>query len=113
MPKARGVYAGGVKLLGFMIFCPACECGHCFYTECDDKPKWTFDGNLEEPTFHPSMLVRGKRHITDEEAARIMAGEKLDIPDQCCHSFVRDGKIQFLVDCTHKLAGQTVELPQI
>jgi hypothetical protein len=29
----------------------------------------------------------------------------------CCHSFVTNGKIQFLADCTHKLAGQTVELP--
>ena len=27
-----------------------------------------------------------------------------------CHSFVTDGKIQFLGDCTHELAGQTVEL---
>ena len=28
-----------------------------------------------------------------------------------CHSFVREGRIEFLSDCTHALAGQTVELP--
>jgi len=28
-----------------------------------------------------------------------------------CHSFVTDGQIQFLGDCTHKLAGRTVPLP--
>ncbi len=30
--------------------------------------------------------------------------------DEVCHSFVTDGQIQFLGDCTHKLAGQTVPL---
>lgn len=28
-----------------------------------------------------------------------------------CHSFITDGQIQFLNDCTHPLAGQTVPLP--
>lgn len=31
--------------------------------------------------------------------------------DNVCHSFVRAGKIEFLGDCTHALAGQTVALP--
>jgi hypothetical protein len=30
-----------------------------------------------------------------------------------CHSFVTDGRIQFLSDSTHALAGQTVDLPEI
>jgi hypothetical protein len=29
-----------------------------------------------------------------------------------CHSFVTDGRIQFLNDCTHPLAGQTVDIPE-
>jgi len=29
-----------------------------------------------------------------------------------CHSFVRDGMIQFLSDSWHKLKGQTVEIPE-
>jgi hypothetical protein len=28
-----------------------------------------------------------------------------------CHSFITDGRIQFLGDCTHRLAGQTVPIP--
>jgi hypothetical protein len=32
---------------------------------------------------------------------------------QRCHSFLVDGQIQFLGDCTHALAGQTVPLPEI
>jgi hypothetical protein len=27
-----------------------------------------------------------------------------------CHLFIRDGALQFLSDCTHKLAGQTVDM---
>jgi len=37
-----------------------------------------------------------------------------DTPDgipSVCHSFVTDGRIQFLTDCTHALAGQTVDIP--
>ncbi|MNJ76318.1 hypothetical protein D3C77_735750 [compost metagenome] len=29
-----------------------------------------------------------------------------------CHSFVTDGRSQYLTDCTHALAGQTVDLPE-
>jgi hypothetical protein len=29
-----------------------------------------------------------------------------------CHSFVTDGRIQFLTDCTHAFAGRTVDLPE-
>jgi hypothetical protein len=36
-------------------------------------------------------------------------GEKQE--QRVCHSFVTDGRIQFLSDCTHELAGQTVDLP--
>jgi hypothetical protein len=52
---------------------------------------------LDKPTFQPSILARVER--TD---GKIMV----------CHSFVADGKIQFLGDCTHKLAGQTVDIPE-
>jgi hypothetical protein len=60
---------------------------HCF-----SEKVHTFDGNTERPTLSPSLLVSG--------------GEG----DRRCHSFVKDGKIQFLGDCTHPLAGQTVDL---
>jgi hypothetical protein len=34
-------------------------------------------------------------------------------PLDVCHSFVTDGKIQYLSDCTHAMAGQTVDLLEI
>lgn len=74
----------------WMFQCPACEC--CHYAD----NRWTFNGDLKKPTFSPSILVN-----------RDLANP--DTP--LCHSFVTDGKIQFLNDCTHEMAGQTVELP--
>jgi len=38
-------------------------------------------------------------------------GKRYPGADVVCHSFVTDGRIQFLGDCTHTLAGQTVDLP--
>jgi hypothetical protein len=32
-------------------------------------------------------------------------------PPEVCHSFIIDGRIQFLGDCDHELASQTVEIP--
>jgi hypothetical protein len=89
----------------WLFECPGCGCAHFF------NDTWQFNGDQDRPSVRPSIKVTGKRSITDEEHARIMAGEKVDIPGFVCHSFVTDGKIQFLDDCTHELAGQTVELP--
>lgn len=106
---ARGVLRlMGDGLVGFR--CPGCDEMHMVNTDATDRPAWGFNGNYEAPTFTPSILVRGKRRITDDEHSRIMAGEVVDVPDRTCHSFVTDGKIQFLGDCTHALAGQTVPL---
>jgi hypothetical protein len=74
---------------------------------------WTWNGSVDKPTFHPSVLVRGVQTVRDEsgrwtgEWVRDAAGQALP---RVCHSFVTDGRIQYLSDCTHELAGQTVEM---
>ena len=75
----------------YAITCLACGCGHALNG-------WNFNGDMEKPTFTPSLLVTG--YLNAEN------------PDGVCHSFITDGKIQYLSDCTHKLAGQTIELPE-
>lgn len=93
--KAHELVSDG-KHLGWSIFCPACGCGHKF----DDR--WTFNGDHEKPTFRPSMLVHGwKTDGTELPGYRIQ---------KRCHSFVTDGKIQYLDDCEHEMRGKTVEL---
>lgn len=95
-----------------MFFCPACDTHHGPHVT-GPSPVWGWNGSVDRPTFTPSIRVTGKRTITDDEYKRIMAGERLDIPDRVCHSFVTDGRIQYLPDCTHALAGQTIDLPEI
>lgn len=94
--------------LGWMIFCPACKRGHNF------DGRWTFNGNVEKPTFMPSMLVNRDRweppvtpENMDEWERKPWEQTKVT---KICHSFVTDGQIQFLGDCTHELAGKTVPL---
>lgn len=57
-------------------------------------PEWSFNGNLECPTFQPSLLVQWE----NETGKRV------------CHSFITNGKIQFCADSTHSLSGKTVDL---
>lgn len=82
---------GGGRLLVF--HCPGCGYDHPFHVGYTGRPSWTWNGDMVKPTFSPSLLV-----FKDE-------------PTQRCHSFVTDGKIVFLSDCFHKLAGQTVDIP--
>jgi hypothetical protein len=81
--------------LGFMCL----GCGHRHFISDNEtdghKLSWTFNKNYESPTISPSILFYH--------------------PDGSyrCHSFITDGKIQYLSDCTHELKGQTIELPEI
>ena len=62
-------------------------------------PCWLWNGDTEKPTLSPSVRTR----ITGGD------GEV----QQLCHSFVTDGLVEFLGDCTHELAGMTLPLLDI
>lgn len=94
------------------FWCPGCDGAHAVGVGEGPGPRWGYNGNPERPTFTPSILVRGTVPLTDQQHASWMAGGSLPEPvPSICHSFVTDGRIQFLGDCTHALAGQTVDLP--
>jgi hypothetical protein len=75
-----------------VFHCPGCKCAHFVRVHGAD-PVWSWNGSIESPTFSPSLLAMA------------------NMADKRCHSFVKDGKIQFLNDCFHELAGQTVDIP--
>ena len=75
------------------FWCPGCEQSHAFGTS------WTISGTEEMPTVSPSILVRWD--FGPERTPRR------------CHSFIKDGSIQFLNDCWHKLKGKTVPLTDV
>ena len=87
------------------FWCPGCNCGHTV------NQTWTFDGNYDAPTFNPSVLAFPRGQFIDPG----LEGDALTAPENVrqtprCHSFVRAGQIEFLGDCEHALAGQTVAL---
>ena len=92
--------------------CPGCGDTH---TVSDN---WTFNGDYEKPTFSPSILVRCGHYSQYYDGKNCWCnfserypGEEAPFKCSRCHSYVTDGKIQFLSDCTHELAGQTVGIP--
>lgn len=87
MAKVKAVKNQNEEHAGWLIWSPGDE-QHILFDE-----RWNFNGDFENPTFTPSMLVNANMpgHIRS-------------------HFYVTNGKIQYLDDCDHKLAGQTVEM---
>lgn len=109
---------------GWTWWCPGCTHTHSINVDNSTGANWTFDGNVEQPTFSPSVLVRGTRHdLTEAEEAAfesecaekgLTREQQLDHPvyGQRCHVFIRNGEIQFLSDCSHALKDTTVPIPE-
>ena len=93
-----------------MFWCPGCQDHHG--VPVDGSRGWTWNGSLETPTINPSILVQGVLYGPDKLPFKQYRGPaECEATPYVCHSFVRDGRIEFLGDCTHSLAGQTVDLP--
>lgn len=88
---------------GIQFHCPGCNYPHIIPTKngLRGEAGWDWNGSLETPTLHPSVLVH-----------RVL-GEGGVTYRPRCHSIVTDGKIEFLGDSGHALAGRTVELPTV
>lgn len=100
------------------FWCPGCDQAH---TISVGGNRWTWNGDAEKPTFKPSVLVRSGHFVPGYERGGegcwcTYNAEHPDEPApfkcQCCHSFVTDGQIQFLGDCSHAMASKTVPLPE-
>jgi len=91
---------------GLVFWCPGCKEAHRIQHGAGNGPRWTWNGSVDKPTFSPSVLVRTGRAVDPS-----FVSEPGD-PPEVCHSFVTDGRIQFLADSAHELAGQTVDLPE-
>lgn len=59
---------------------------------------WQWNGSTEQPTLRPSVLTR------------TYVGEKVK---HLCHSYITGGRVEFLMDSNHSLAGQTFDLLEV
>ncbi len=105
---------------GFVgIMCPGCGHVHALSVQQMEsgRPVWGFNDDMDKQTFTPSLKVSTGIYVPGHEDWR----KKIPLDDQedyiknssICHSFITNGRIQFLSDCTHALAGQTVDLPEL
>ena len=88
----------------YLHWCPGCKCGHVYPTKRENGPNWGFNGNVESPSFTPSMLIytpiyrngepTGERHVR-------------------CHYYLTDGQIRYQPDCPHEFSGKTVPMEPI
>jgi|HubBroStandDraft_2_1064218.scaffolds.fasta_scaffold387948_1 hypothetical protein len=96
--RAEGVYHH---------WCPGCNEMHSL------PDSWTFNGNLESPSFSPSFkhdFLRREFKDGKWTGQWLRDGNGNTIP-YCCHYVLTDGRLNFCDDCTHPLSGQTVDLP--
>ncbi|MGE5679492.1 MAG: DUF6527 family protein [Bacillota bacterium] len=96
MPNKVNCYTAGY----YEYHCPGCKHLHSiptneFTLEGGYKgPTWDFNGDLENPTFYPS--VKHKWYEGNDQ--------------KICHYFIKEGNVEFCIDSTHELAGKTVPL---
>lgn len=99
--------------------CPGCDHLHAVHVGPDPDfphtPMWGYNDDPVHPTLTPSILFSTEKWVPPVTPAnvgqwRAKPWDQVKVP-YVCHSFVTAGQIEFLTDCTHALAGQTVDLP--
>jgi hypothetical protein len=93
---------------GYLHWCPGCEESHTL------PSGWTFNGDLERPTFTPSFKHEGRKRvfINREWVGEWLRDAKGDTIPYICHYILTDGVLNFCGDSTHSLAGKSVPLEE-
>ena len=98
-PEQRVFIGEGDGVKYAVMYMPGYDNLIMIQVEGSEGPAWYWNGDVYKPTFSPSILSRLP-----------LGGERRTIRN---HVFVRDGRIQFLNDCSHKLACLTIDLPKL
>lgn len=75
-------------------WCEGCHSEHTLPAE-----RWHWNGCIIRPTLSPFV----KHFIRDGNGRE----------HTVCHYFIKEGKIQYCGDCSHKYAGQTMDLMDV
>lgn len=95
LKENRYTHEGGVYHT-WAFHCPGCGHLHVYHTEHPRGHTWNFNGDLEKPTFTPSLLNTAPDHANPKQRR--------------CHLFVTNGNIVYCGDCTHDYAGKTIPM---
>lgn len=108
--RVKAVSGANGKPIGYRTAeCPGCDQYHVIRTEPNHGGSvWEFNGDLERPTFSPSINVSWRGVPWRDEH-----DQPIPAPNGRCHFFLRRGEFHFCVDSTHDLAGQSAPAPPI
>lgn len=109
MPKGKTRFTSDKRLA---FWCVGCNEAHGVPVD-----RWQWNGDRNRPTL--TILIRSGHYAPGHLGNGVCwctynREHAAEAPFVCyiCHSFVRDGKIQFQADCTHSYAGKTVDLEE-
>lgn len=103
MAKVAKVVDGNDEHYAWSFECPGCGSGHLLpfkHTKAyHTGPLWTFNGDVDNPTFSPSIRSRYNfRGQTDPQTHDV------------CHFHIKNGQFEFCSDSTHELSGKTAPM---
>lgn len=94
---------------GYSHWCPGCEQMHVL------PHSWSFNGDVERPTFNPSFKHEGMRRVFVSgewrgDWERDANGNTIPF---VCHYILTAGVLNFCNDSTHAMAGKSIALPTL
>lgn len=92
---------------GWYHFCLGCSRLHVVPEVCE------FDGDLTFPSFAHSILVTYNGADAGQRIPGPIDPCYMRVPAKVCHYFLKRGRVEYLPDSTHSLAGQTLLLPAL
>lgn len=100
-----------------LFWCPGCQDLHSVVIA---PGRWSWNNDSDHPTFSPGVHVTSGHYTPDFKPGEACwctfnaAHPREPSSFRCinCNSFVIEGLIHFGQDCTHKLAGQRIPIPE-
>lgn len=94
---------------GHAHWCQACLEMHIL------PSSWSFDGNVEKPTYSPSFRHSGIKTVKVDgkwTGEWVLDPQGNPVPE-VCHYILTNGIINYCADCTHELAGKSVPMAEL
>ena len=87
----------------FYFNCPGCKKPHSIA-----EKQIGFNDNVDAPTIKSTIWIEGNRRPNPKKGKHGEPDTLLDV----CEAKIKDGKITYTYEATHKLKKKTVEIPE-
>lgn len=82
-----------------------------------DTGCWTWNGDIEKPTLKPSILTKSGHFDENNKGKGCWCDYNKEHPEDpapftcfLCHTWINEGRVIFLDDCSHEFKGQILDL---